>query len=149
MSEHNNELNADNNPSNSEFHFSPQDEDISEIVEDIKTEKEEEISVNYTNLEEKKKTGFFSMLSNLMSSDKDKKEISEETPSKDKKIKAKKTKTDPNLFLFSDVVEDTSSDNPPVNNEGAEISDITEINSENELLEDIDTPSYLRKGSTQ
>ena len=84
-----------------------------------------------------------------MSSDKDKKEISEETPSKDKKINAKKTKTDPNLFLFSDVVEDTSSDNPPVNNEGAEISDITEINAENELLEDIDTPSYLRKGSTQ
>ena len=149
MSEHKNELNADNNTSNSEFHLSPQDEDISEIVEDIKTEKEEEISVNYTNLEEKKKTGFFSMLSNLMSSDKDKKEISEETPSKDKKIKAKKTKTDPNLFLFSDVVEDTSSDNPPVNNEGAEISDITEINAENELLEDIDTPSYLRKGSTQ
>jgi cell division protein FtsZ len=149
MSEHNNELNADNNPSNSEFHFSPQDEDISEIVEDIKTEKEEEISVNYTNLEEKKKTGFFSMLSNLMSSDKDKKETSEETSSKEKKIKAKKTKTDPNLFLFSDVVEDTNNDNPPVNNEGAEISDITEINAENELLEDIDTPSYLRKGSTQ
>ena len=149
MSEHNNELNTDNNLSNSELHLSPQDEDISEIVEDIKTEKEEEISVNYTNLEEKKKTGFFSMLSNLMSSDKDKKETSEETPSKDKKIKAKKTKTDPNLFLFSDVVEDTSSDNPPVNNEGAEISDITEINAENELLEDIDTPSYLRKGSTQ
>ena len=84
-----------------------------------------------------------------MSSDKDKKETSEETPSKDKKIKAKKTKMDPNLFLFRDVVEDTSSDNPPVNNEGAEISDITEINAENELLEDIDTPSYLRKGSTQ
>ena len=53
------------------------------------------------------------------------------------------------MFLFSDVVEDTSSNNPPVNNEGAEISDITEINAENELLEDIDTPSYLRKGSTQ
>ena len=149
MSEHNNELNADNNPSNSEFHLSPQDEDISEIVEDIKTEKEEELSVNYTNLEEKKKTGFFSMLSNLMSSDKDKKEVSEESPSKDKKPKAKKTKTDPNLFLFSDVVEETSTDNQPVQNEGAEISDITEINAENELLEDIDTPSYLRKGSTQ
>ena len=149
MSEHKNELKADNNPSSSEFQLSPQDEDISEIVEDFKTEKEEEISVNYTNLEEKKKTGFFSMLSNLMSSDKDKKEISEETPSKDKKIKAKKTKTDPNLFLFSDVVENTSGDNSPVNNESAEISDITEINAENELLEDIDTPSYLRKGSTQ
>ena len=149
ISEHKNELNSDNNPSSSEFNLSPQGEGISEIVEDIKNEKEEETSVNYTNLEEKKKTGFFSMLSNLMSSDKDKKETSEETPSKDKKIKAKKTKTDPNLFLFSDVVEDISSDNPPVNNEGAEISDITEINAENELLEDIDTPSYLRKGSTQ
>ena len=78
-----------------------------------------------------------------------KKEASEETPSKDKKIKAKKTKTDPNLFLFSDVVEESSADNQPVQNEGAEISDITEINAENELLEDIDTPSYLRKGSNQ
>ena len=149
ISEYKNELNADNNPSSSEFNLSSQDEDISEIVEDIKTEKEEEISVNYTNLEEKKKTGFFSMLSNLMSSDKDKKEVSEESPSKNKKTKAKKNKTDPNLFLFSDVVEETSTDNQPVQNEGAEISDITEINAENELLEDIDTPSYLRKGSNQ
>merc|ERR1711991_208326 len=110
ISEHKNELNADNNPSSNEFNLSSKDEDISEIVEDIKTEKEEEISVNYTNLEEKKKTGFFSMLSNLMSSDKDKKEVSEESPSKNKKTKAKKTKTDPNLFLFSDVVEETSND---------------------------------------
>ena len=149
MSEYKNELNADNNFNSPEFNLSSQDEDISEIVEDIKTEKEEEISVNYTNLEEKKKTGFFSMLSNLMSSDKDKKEVSEESSSKDKKTKAKKTKTDPNLFLFSDVVEETSTDNQPVQNEGAEISDITEINAENELLEDIDTPSYLRKGSNQ
>ena len=78
-----------------------------------------------------------------------KKEILEETSTKNKKIKAKKTKTDPNLFLFSDVVEETSTDNQPVQNEGAEISDITEINAENELLEDIDTPSYLRKGSNQ
>ena len=142
-------LKADNNLNGAEFNLTSQDEDISEIVEEIKTEKEEEISVNYKNLEEKKKTGFFSMLSNLMSSDKDKKEASEETPSKSKKIKAKKTKTDPNLFLFSDVVEETSGDNSPFQNEGAEISDITEINAENELLEDIDTPSYLRKGSTQ
>ena len=142
------ELKADNNITSTEFNLSTQDEDISEIVEEIKTEKEEEISVNYKNLEEKKKTGFFSMLSNLMSSDKDKKEASDETPSKDKKIKAKKTKTDPNLFLFSDVVEEKA-DNSPVQSEGAEISDITEISAENELLEDIDTPSYLRKGSTQ
>jgi hypothetical protein len=47
------------------------------------------------------------------------------------------------------VVETTSVDNSSIQNEGAEISDITEINAENELLEDIDTPSYLRKGSTQ
>ena len=53
------------------------------------------------------------------------------------------------MFLFSDVVEEKSTDNQPVQNEGAEISDITEINAENELLEDIDTPSYLRKGSNQ
>jgi hypothetical protein len=30
-----------------------------------------------------------------------------------------------------------------------EISEITDINAEKELLEDIDTPSYLRKGSNQ
>jgi len=148
MPEDKNEFNSDNS-SNTEFNLSHQDVNISEIDEDIKTKKEEEISVNYTNLEEKKKTGFFSMLSNLMSSDKDKKEASEEISSKDKKIKAKKTKTDPNLFLFSDVVEEKSSDNNTAQNDGAEISDITEINEENELLEDIDTPSYLRKGSNQ
>ncbi len=149
MAEDKSELKTENNLNSTEFNLSPQDEDISEIVEEIKTEKEEEISVNYKNLEEKKKTGFFSMLSNLMSSDKDKKEVSEQNSSKDKKIKAKKTKTDPNLFLFSDVVEETRSDNSLAHIEGTEISDITEINAENELLEDIDTPSYLRKGSTQ
>jgi len=53
------------------------------------------------------------------------------------------------LFLFSDVVEQIDSDNSSVQNNNAEISDITEINAENELLEDIDTPSYLRKGSNQ
>ena len=148
MPEDKNEFNSDNS-SNTEFNLSHQDVNISEIDEDIKTKKEEEISVNYTNLEEKKKTGFFSMLSNLMSSDKDKKEASEEISPKDKKIKAKKTKTDPNLFLFSDVVEEKSSDNNTAQSDGAEISDITEINEENELLEDIDTPSYLRKGSNQ
>jgi len=143
------ELKVNNNLSSDQINISAQEEDISEIVDENKTEKEEEITVNFKNLEEKKKTGFFSMLSNLMSSDKSKKEILEETSTKNKKIKAKKTKTDPNLFLFSDVVEETSSENQLVQNEGAEISDITEINSDNELLEEIDTPSYLRKGSTQ
>jgi cell division protein FtsZ len=149
ISENDNKLNNESNHNNSEFNLSSHDEDISEIVEESTKQIEEEVSVNYKNLEEKKKTGFFSMLSNLMSSDKEKNEVSTDMPSEDKKTRTKKTKTDPNLFLFSDVVETTSVDNSSNQNEGAEISDITEINAENELLEDIDTPSYLRKGSTQ
>jgi cell division protein FtsZ len=149
ISENDNKPNNGSNHNNSEFNLSSHDEDISEIVEESTKQIEEEVSVNYKNLEEKKKTGFFSMLSNLMSSDKEKNEVSTDMPSEDKKTRTKKTKTDPNLFLFSDVVETTSVDNSSNQNEGAEISDITEINAENELLEDIDTPSYLRKGSTQ
>jgi len=143
------ELNNENNFNSYEFNLSPQDEDISEIVEDSTKEKKEEISVNYKDLEEKKKTGFFSMLSNLMSSDKESKKLSEETHTGDKKSRPKKTKTDPNLFLFGDIVEETNNNNPSNQNIGAEISDITDINAEKELLEDIDTPSYLRKGSNQ
>ena len=82
-----------------------------------------------------------------MSSDKDKKEVSEEPSFKDKKTKAKKTKTDPNLFLFSDVVEE--SDNSTNDENNLEISEISEISQEGELGDDIDTPSYLRKGSGQ
>ena len=64
-----------------------------------------------------------------------------------KKMKAKKEKTDPNLFLFNDVVEESGTS---INeNNTAELSELSEISSENELVEDIDTPSYLRKGSGQ
>ena len=65
----------------------------------------------------------------------------------DPKTKVKKEKTDPNLFLFNDVVEESATS---INeNNTAEISELSEISSENELVEDIDTPSYLRKGSGQ
>ena len=104
-----------------------------------------ETSVNFTNLEEKKKTGFFSMLSNLMSSNSKKPE--ESLNKTEKKQKTKKQKTDPNLFLFSDVVEE--SDNSTNDENNLEISEISEISQEGELGDDIDTPSYLRKGSGQ
>ena len=104
-----------------------------------------ETSVNFTNLEEKKKTGFFSMLSNLMSSNSKKPEEGLNKP--EKKQKTKKQKTDPNLFLFSDVVEE--SDNSNNDEKSLEISEISEISQEGELGDDIDTPSYLRKGSGQ
>ena len=148
-------------------------EDISSVVEskDLDSEKEEfslanqpdstqadkgesiekiaENSVNLENLEEKKKKGFFSMLSNLMTSDKKSTEESAELP--EKKQKAKKTKTDPNLFLFSDVLEEDTEKTKPIkdSDEISEVSDISEFSDENETIEDIDTPSYLRKGSNQ
>ena len=119
-------------------------EDKEEIIE-----KNSEYSVNYGNLEEKKKTGFFSMLSNLMNSDK--KKIEDNQKSSEKRQNVKKIKTDPNLFLFADVVdeEDYESKKTPESNEISEVSDISEISDENEAIEDIDTPSYLRKGSNQ
>ena len=92
------------------------------------------------------------MLSNLMSSDNKHNEISN-TDKPEKKMKAKKEKTDPNLFLFNDVVEESATSINENNNdeisEISEISELSEISSENELVEDIDTPSYLRKGSGQ
>ena len=112
---------------------------------EINTEK----SVNLENSEERKKTGFFSMLSNLITSDK--KTIEESVKSPEKRQKPKKTKTDPNLFLFSDVVEDDieKAKQNNVSDEISEVSDISEFSDENETIEDIDTPSYLRKGSNQ
>ena len=89
------------------------------------------------------------MLSNLMTSDKKINKVNDKIT--EKKHKSKKTKTDPNLFLFSDVVEDQSdltNENTEVFEE-PEISDISDFNNENENFEDIDTPSYLRKGSNQ
>ena len=148
-------------------------EDISGVVEskDLDSEKEEfslanqpdstqadkgesiekiaENSVNLENIEEKKKKGFFSMLSNLMTSDKTTTEESFEIPQR--RQKTKKTKTDPNLFLFSDVLEEDNDKTKQIkeSDEISEVSDISEFSDENDTIEDIDTPSYLRKGSNQ
>ena len=130
-----------------EFNLTNEIDQNTENREEI-IEKTNENSVNYGNLEEKKKTGFFSMLSNLMTSDKKTTEFKDENPEK----KQKKTKTDPNLFLFSDVVDEEGNQakQSSKNNEISEISDISEFSEENdEINEDIDTPSYLRKGSNQ
>ncbi len=119
----------------------------SQVDKDELTEETTEKSNNLENFEEKKKRGFFSMLSNLMTSDK---KITEETVEiPEKKQKIKKTKTDPNLFLFSDVVEEGTEKTKQNkdNDEISEVSDISEFSNENETIEDIDTPSYLRKGS--
>ena len=133
---------------NEEFTVSANTDQKQENKEEI-NKKVSENSINNENLEEKKKTGFFSMLSNLMTSDKKINEVSDKIP--EKKKKPKKTKTDPNLFLFSDVVEEQSNTtNESVNDaENSEISNITEFDDEKETIEDIDTPSYLRKGSNQ
>ena len=83
-----------------------------------------------------------------MTSDKKTTEVKDENPEK----KQKKTKTDPNLFLFSDVFDEEGNQakQSSENNEISEISDISEFSEENDdINEDIDTPSYLRKGSNQ
>ena len=123
--------------------------EVNEETIEENTIKKSENNVNYGNLQEKKKTGFFSMLSNLMSSEKKINEVNDKNS--EKKQKSKKTKTDPNLFLFTDVVDEESneSNKSSDNSEFSEISDISEFGSENETIEDIDTPSYLRKGSNQ
>ncbi len=119
------------------------------VDKDVSIEKSTENSANFENFEEKKKKGFFSMLSNLMTSDKKTSEESTEIP--EKKQKTKKTKTDPNLFLFSDVMEEDTEKTKQIkdSDEISEVSDISEFSDENETIEDIDTPSYLRKGSNQ
>ena len=131
---------------NEEFNLTNElDQKIDDNNDNI--EKNDENDLNHENFEEKKKSGFFSMLSNLMTSDKKTTEVINNSP--EKKQKSKKTKTDPNLFLFSDVLEDDvveSRQNPDVN-EISELSDISEFSSENEANEDTDSPSYLRKGS--
>ena len=84
-----------------------------------------------------------------MTSDKKTPEIKQKAT--EKKQKSKKIKTDPNLFLFNDVVDDNSKETNE-RSEGTdkpEISDISELGTDNEIIEDIDTPSYLRKGSNQ
>ncbi len=131
-----------------EFNLTNQSDSTSADKEEL-IEKNSENSVNLENLEEKKKKGFFSMLSNLMTSDKKTTEDSFEIP--EKKQKTKKTKTDPNLFLFSDVLEEDTEKTKPIkdSDEISEVSDISEFSNDNETFEDIDTPSYLRKGSNQ
>ena len=132
---------------NEEFNLTNEIDQNTENREEI-IKKTNENSVNYGNLEEKKKTSFFSMLSNLMNSNKKITEVKDETSEK----KQKKIKTDPNLFLFSDVVDEEGNQakQSSENNEISEISDISEFSEENDdINEDIDTPSYLRKGSNQ
>ena len=133
---------------NEEFNLSSNIDQNIEGKDDL-TSISSENNVDYTNLEEKKKTGFFSMLSNLMTSDKKTPEIKQKAT--EKKQKSKKIKTDPNLFLFSDVVDDNSKETNERSEatDKPEISDISELGTDNEIIEDIDTPSYLRKGSNQ
>jgi cell division protein FtsZ len=110
----------------------------------IPTTKEENISidndlenVSFDSLQEKKKTGFFSMLSNLMTSEKK----NEDNVKGSKKAKKNKQKTDPNLFLFSEAINDESTIDSP------DLIDLSEtLNPENQS-EDLNVPSYLRKGS--
>ena len=133
---------------NEEFNLT---NELDQKIEDKEEINNKSIENNYSdkNQEDKKKSGFFSMLSNLMTSDKKSTEVIEKSP--EKKQKSKKIKTDPNLFLFNEVVEDEpieARENPD-SDEISELSDISEFNSENEANEDIDTPSYLRKGSNQ
>ena len=136
------------NSENEEFNLTNEiDQNLYKKEEIIK--KSDENSVDTENLEEKKKTGFFSMLSNLMTSDKKIAKVNDKDL--EKKQKSKKTKTDPNLFLFSDVVENEDDKPKQINDtdEISDISDISDFSEENETIEDIDTPSYLRKGSNQ
>ena len=88
------------------------------------------------------------MLSNLMSSnEKEKKNETEDLVVSEKKQKSKKSKTDPNLFLFNEVV-----DNNPAQNDNIDIEEISTISDENQdsfSKEDMETPSYLRKGTGQ
>ena len=133
-----------------EMIYKDKSNDISDEMENVKvsevSQQSTESNVNYTNLEEKKKTGFFSMLSSLMSSsEKEKDKETDISATSEKKQKAKKQKTDPNLFLFSDVVEDSATTDD--DNSLEEISAISENSQDSSLDEDIDTPSYLRKGT--
>ena len=113
-----------------DFELTPQD--VPENVESNKT-------VNYDNLQEKKKTSFFEKLTSLMSAEKK----NEENMKDSKKIKKNKLKRDPNLFLFNDAVNKSS------NNEISEHSEIIELSPSVEMpdSEDLEVPSYLRKGN--
>ena len=55
------------------------------------------------------------------------------------------------LFLFSEVLDEDTEKTPQIkdSDEISEVSDISEFSDDNEIIEDMDTPSYLRKGSNQ
>ena len=136
------------NSENKEFNLNNEQDNMPVDEEQI-IEKNIENNINHENLEEEKKPGFFRMLSNLVTSNKKTSEVSAKIP--EKKQKSNKTKTDPNLFLFNDVLEEESDKaNKNINSdEISEVSDISEFSDQNENIDDIDTPSYLRKGSNQ
>tara|TARA_B100000575_G_scaffold244348_1_gene208469 strand:- start:432 stop:1436 length:1005 start_codon:yes stop_codon:yes gene_type:complete len=137
------------NSENEEFNQTDEQDKITEDNQEIIDKNIENKNINHENLEEEKKPGFFRMLSNLITSDKKTNEVSKNIPEKRKK--SKKTKTDPNLFLFGEVVEDEvdKAKQSLNSDEISEVSNISEFSDENETNEDIDTPSYLRKGSNQ
>ena len=78
---------------------------------------------------------------------KKKKNETEDLAISEKKQKSKKSKTDPNLFLFNDVVDNSSAQNDNIDIE--EISTISDESQDSFSEEDMDTPSYLRKGTGQ
>ena len=72
--------------------------DNTQVDKDELIEKNTENSINFENFEEKKKKGFFSMLSNLMTSDKKTTEESVEIPRK--KAKNEKNKDRSKSFFI-------------------------------------------------
>jgi cell division protein FtsZ len=94
--------------------------------------------VSFDSLQEKKKTGFFSYLSNLMKTEKK----NEENIKNLKKLKKNKQKKDPNLFLFSEAIEEDKGVGT-----SPDILDLSESQVASELNEDLNVPSYLRKGN--
>ncbi|MDB9776863.1 cell division protein FtsZ [Alphaproteobacteria bacterium] len=121
------------------------DESISQDGFELKPQQIEEkakLTANYDDLQQKKKTGFFGFLNNLMTTNKK----DEEFRVNSKKNKKNKAKTDPNLFLFG---EDDSEkvDTKDLNTDSSNISDLNIPMSDIESEHDLDLPSYQRKGN--
>ena len=57
------------------------------------------------------------------------------------KTKKAKQKTDPNLFLFSEAIDEEKTSQEP------EVLDLSEVSKIDEHSEDLEVPSYLRKGN--
>ncbi len=108
------------------------------LDENLKSKPLNDDNVSYEYLHEKKKTGFFSMLSSWMSTEKK----NENNVKNSSKTKKNKPKTDPNLFLFGDGLND---DLPA---ESSEIIDISNNLDLDDSTVDLDVPSYLRKGNS-